>query len=255
MASALNTNHLFGIPREIRNCIYKMVLLSENKAPESPGDRNRCGPLPRLPQSNVGGLLACNQQLRQEVIETISYVNIGSELQIKMDTITWGTESPESQVTWLLVPAPMKYIRQMIITSRIAINTDWESQTCIHHALETGFFTILGLFLQVFGKEHIFGSRRSRDTTSCYPLHLGKLFLNVTFMHDKSKLKEHDYPWLQGCTVDFLEDYKEVFNNNLCNMIDHDIRANSYISMTDQIVLRYDHFVTTWQLLEDPKRE
>lgn len=256
MASTRNNNGLFRIPRELRNCIYEMVLLSEIEAPESPGDQYRCRPLPRLPRSNVGGLLACNHQLRQEVIDTITHVKMfGSGLQIKMDTITWRVES---QVTWLLIPAPMKYIRQMMITSRISINTDWEPIFYTQDALEGGTVTVLELFMQFFDNDHssTFGSRRSRNARSCYSLHLEKLFLNVTFMHDKSKLKpEHNDYWLRGCTADFLEVDKELFNNDLCSHIDQYMRENSLLGLTDQLVLRYDQIVTTWQLGKDPKRE
>ena len=247
MTSEPESNGLLGVPRKIRNCIYEMVLLSENKAPESPSDNHHFNYLLR---SNAGGLLACNHQLRQEIIEAIAHLNnLDAGLHYKINVITWNSES---QVTWLWVPAPPKYISQITVTSRIPLNAGWEPPCPTGRALFRGIILILDCLTHFFDDSPSFRGHPSRNARPCRSLHVEKLLLNVEFMHVKSKPKG-DHTGFQWYPAERSKTEKERFHAHLCRLIGLRIRSDMLYGVADQLTLRYDQNVTVWQLPEGPE--
>lgn len=247
MASDSKPNDLFRIPRELRNVIYEIVLLFKNEAPESSNDSFQ---LECLPQPNVGGLLACNHQIRREVIDTITHHNmIEPGLHFELDFIGYA-QSP--QLTWLWVPAPMKYIKQMTVTYRIPLNTNLylNCSIAMERALEHWTDRTLRLFTQFFdpGPYFTLGDHRPQTVGSCRSLYHKRLCLNVALTHYESGLRRARLAWHNSCTAEDLKANKERFNTELCRAISLYVGEDELLGLDDRLIVQSDPMVMAWQL-------
>lgn len=132
---------IFKLPREVRDQIYEEILDISIDPPSSPAeeedDRREedqgwgCMYYQRnLPSTNLEGLLGCSQRTRREVLDLIGEYGV----RYKLDLMIWENSL---QPTWLELPAPPKYVREVVVDIRMFD----------HHGPQWGETGILGQYL------------------------------------------------------------------------------------------------------------
>ena len=198
MSASVRVNWLCHLPRELRDHILEIVLLAEIEAPAFPQDQDdrreeiqgrgsiyyeRTLPLP-----NLQGLLGCTRQLRQESLETIHRLDTsdGSALQYKLDLAVWGCSL---QPTWLLLPVPPKYARQVTVKFRMFDHCAEQWSNRPGEEANGGYAILPQYLLQMLrrflhhGPSFATNPPGRRNTRPLYPLHIDRLQIDFANMN------------------------------------------------------------------------
>ncbi|CAF9939930.1 MAG: hypothetical protein HETSPECPRED_002107 [Heterodermia speciosa] len=198
MSAPVKVNRLCDLPRELRDHIFEQVFLAETEAPESskdPDDRREerqgWGSVFYERSSlltNLQGLLGCCRQLRQESLETINKFSESdaSSVHYKLDLAVWGCSL---QPTWLYLPVPPKYVRQVTVKFRMldhSTSAQWGGPFKLDGERNYGILTqyllqMLRRFLH-HGPSFATNPPGRRNTRPLYPLHIDTLHVDFESM-------------------------------------------------------------------------
>ena len=265
MSAPVMVSRLCNLPRELRDQILEMVLLAENEAPELPQDQENRREEKQgwgsmyyerpTPLTNLQGLLGCSRQMRQESLEIInrSVTSHHSAFQYKLDLAVWGCSL---QPTWLYLPLPPKYIKQVTVQFRMFSHTlhQWGNRTRSdaddnHGILTQYLLQMLRRFLH-HGPSFATNPPGRRNTRPLYPIHLDRLqidFVNMnTEMLDVNGTKSFA-PLPRSWTGAWHSPEKYAFKN-LSSNAKKLARIGILHGSVDEVLVRYRHLVKGWRV-------
>lgn len=179
--------HFLDLPRELRDRIYAIFLNIECKAPKSPEEPSKrwrdtdASHMLRYNSSGSSntyrniwyetkpltfactGLLRCNHQISQEVIEVLDRkcITCGRCARYKLDCMVDGEGGSSLWLSWTALPAPLKYIHRAEIDFR-----DFTGRGGISWSGHYGTATIVSNLLGLLGQ--FFTSGPQFTCRSCY---------------------------------------------------------------------------------------
>lgn len=191
MSTPTSIRALSKLPRELRDEIYAEVLDFSTSPPKSPTDEAVSESDQReedqgwgviyyqrhFPSTNLAGLLGCNHQIRDEVLDLIK-VEAGG-IAYSVDLMIWENSI---QPTWMELPTPPKYTKQLNVTLRMFSHT----------GPQWGESGILGQYLLQMLRRFLYDGPSfatdppgRRDSRPLYPLHLEELTIVLEAMKTK----------------------------------------------------------------------
>ena len=263
MSYTTKSNDLLVLPREVRDRIIEMVLLSEDEAPPPPtedDDRREedqsCGCIwyqHTLPPTNIEGLLGFDRQLRQEALQTMNRINRADYqgVQYKLDLAVIDCSL---QPTWTLLSAPPKYVKQVTVNFRMFTHDiyQWENKP----AEEAGVLT--QYLLQMLRRFLLYGPKFTatapgRTVEPLYSPQLDTIRINfettTVFLGSLEDGSEDYFPkpvW-DGEPCD---DPEEISYQGLRRAIDRLVWTGLLYGKVGEIKLRHKRTLNVWPISE-----
>ncbi|KAI4192701.1 MAG: hypothetical protein LQ350_008583 [Teloschistes chrysophthalmus] len=250
MSTPTSIRALSKLPRELRDEIYAEVLDFSTSPPKSPTDEAVSESDQReedqgwgviyyqrhFPSTNLAGLLGCNHQIRDEVLDLIK-VEAGG-IAYSVDLMIWENSI---QPTWMELPTPPKYTKQLNVTLRMFSHT----------GPQWGESGILGQYLLQMLRRFLYDGPSfatdppgRRDSRPLYPLHLEEL----TIVLEAMKTKVDDKTGAPE------KNPEEIARRRLSAYISKFVRSGLLYGKIDTIRMWYAERSTVWHICDNGDR-